>query len=75
MLDSSVFTTLNCNVDIATAYDFWELNPNFHVALMFEIFFYIAYVYRVGQKRGHRLMTIILSYLNQFTNFVHLNIP
>jgi len=26
-------------------------------------------VYRVGQKRGHRLMTIILSILNRFKTF------
>jgi len=26
-------------------------------------------LYRVGQKRGHKLMNIILSNLNRFTNF------
>jgi len=27
------------------------------------------------EKRGHRLMTIILSILNRFTNFFHWQIP
>jgi len=31
--------------------------------------------YRVGQKWGHRLMTIILSNVNRFTNFFHRKIP
>jgi len=30
---------------------------------------YILHTYRVGKKRGHRLMTIILSNLNRFTKF------
>jgi len=32
-------------------------------------------IYRVGQKRGHRLMTVILSNLNRFTKFFHWEIP
>jgi len=32
-------------------------------------------MYRVGQKRGHRLMTIFLSILYRFKKFIHWKIP
>ena len=32
-------------------------------------------IYRVGQKTGHRLMTIILLILNRFNNFSYWKIP
>ena len=44
----------------------------FHKRVRFVIW---VSIYRVGQKRGHRLMTIILSVHNRFKIFFHEKIP